>query len=74
MCHYGCGATFDLRPYGPGGALVCFDCATATPERERATGAAFGAQLEAAEAMSPYGTAVIGGSDGPNPLTVVPGR
>jgi hypothetical protein len=36
-CHY-CQQPFsdpdDLRPYGPDGALVCFDCAMATPERK----------------------------------------
>lgn len=38
VCCY-CGETFpdlgDLRPYGPDGANTCFDCAMATPERER---------------------------------------
>ena len=33
-CHY-CPADFDLRPYGPNGAYVCFPCAMATPEREQ---------------------------------------
>lgn len=28
----------ELRPYGPGGALVCFDCAYATPARAAETG------------------------------------
>lgn len=23
-----------MRPYGPSGAMTCFDCAMATPERE----------------------------------------
>lgn len=38
ICAYGCGRSFagpdDLRPYGFGGAMVCFDCAYATPERK----------------------------------------
>lgn len=49
-CHY-CGAGEDLRPYGPGGAMVCFPCATATPEREAEAKGAFGALLGAAEAV-----------------------
>lgn len=32
-CAYGCGTTEELRPYGPGGAQVCFHCARETPER-----------------------------------------
>ncbi len=33
-CHY-CGSTeADMRPYGPSGSLVCFPCATETPERK----------------------------------------
>ena len=34
---YDCGRTDDLRPYGPKGAMVCYDCATSTPEREAET-------------------------------------
>lgn len=61
-CHY-CGPTDEeLRPYGPGGSTVCFGCATATPEREAATEATFGALLGAASAM---GVPVIGSPDGP---------
>ena len=36
VCHY-CERSvelFNLRPYGPGGALVCYPCANATPERK----------------------------------------
>ena len=33
-CYY-CETTKDLRPYGPKGALVCFKCAMATPERAK---------------------------------------
>ena len=46
-CFY-CPTTFDLRPYGPKGAMVCFDCAMATPDREAETTANFAAQLNAA--------------------------
>lgn len=62
--------TVELRPYGPGGADVCFECATATPEAEAQTAAAFGTLLDAATAASPTGTAVIGaGHDrGPDPF------
>lgn len=66
-CHY-CGTANDLRPYGPGGAPVCFPCATASPEREEQAKAAFGALLEGAEAASPHGVAVIGQPGGPAPL------
>jgi len=67
-CHY-CGAVErDLRPYGPGGAWVCFQCATETPEREAAAKAAFGALLDGAEAISPTGVAAIGERGGPRPF------
>lgn len=62
--------TVELRPYGPGGADICFECATGTPEAEEQTKQAFGALLDAAGAMSPTGTMVIGaGHDrGPDPF------
>lgn len=62
--------TVELRPYGPGGAPICFECATATPEAEAQIKGAFGALLDAAQAASPTGTAVIGHGhdDGPDPL------
>lgn len=69
-CHY-CKATDkELRPYGPGGASVCFDCMTATPEREAQAQAAFGVQLEAAEIVG-GGISIIGDSaeNGPRPAT-----
>ena len=28
----GCGRTEELRPYGPGGSVVCFDCAMKDPK------------------------------------------
>lgn len=45
-CHY-CGTTTDLRPYGPHGSMVCFDCAMSTPEREKETAQNFAVQLDA---------------------------
>jgi hypothetical protein len=61
-CYY-CGPTdLELRPYGPGGATVCYPCATATPERERAARGAFGALLEM---TSTVGLTGIGTEDGP---------
>lgn len=67
-CHY-CGSTIrDLRPYGPGGAYVCFPCGTATPEREAQAKAAFGALLDGAEAISPTGLVAIGEQSGPRPF------
>lgn len=67
-CHY-CGTTKeDLRPYGPEGSWVCFPCATATPEREAAAHAAFGALLDGAEAISPSGIVAIGEPEGPRPF------
>ncbi len=69
-CHY-CETTEALRPYGPGGSPICFPCMKATPERERQAENIFGTLLEAAETLSPTGTAVIGFDSGPAPW---PGR
>jgi hypothetical protein len=61
-CHY-CNMPGDLRPYGPKGAMVCFQCAMATPEREKEAGEMFGLQLNASGPV-----AVIDGSQvGPYP-------
>jgi hypothetical protein len=63
-CYY-CGITTDLRPYGPKHSMVCFDCATLTPEREEVTRNNFHIQLAACGLV-----AVIDGSDvGPYPLS-----
>lgn len=68
LCHY-CQKTGDLRPYGPRGAFVCFQCAMSTPERKAETGRNFGAQLEA---CGP--NAVIDGTGvGPYPADHKPG-
>lgn len=42
-----CGATEDLRPYGPRGSMICFDCAMSTPERRAETERNFALQLKA---------------------------
>ena len=41
----GCGLHVETRPYGVGGALVCFPCGTGTPEAEATAQAALGAAL-----------------------------
>ena len=41
----------ELRPYGPGSALICFACAM-KPENREATDQRFYAALDAAEASS----------------------
>lgn len=68
--HCGTGETDDpeteLRPYGPGGAWVCYRCAMSTPEREAEAERAFTALLEAAAV--PTGIAAIGDTDGPQPF------
>lgn len=62
-CHY-CGSSEkELRPYGPGGADVCFACAMETPEREKQTEGSFGALLGSAAAVSDV--VAIGDSGGP---------
>lgn len=67
-CHAPSSPEVELRPYGPGGAFVCFPCATATPEREAQTAAAFGALLDANSAVSPSGVVAIGAQDEPRPF------
>jgi hypothetical protein len=59
----------ELRPYGPGGAPVCYECAFTTPERTAQTEGAFIAILEANEAISPTGATVLDGA-APRPLEV----
>jgi len=62
-CYY-CGKEDnELRPYGPKGSMVCFECAMATPEREKETERNFVAQLEAAGPIAVVGTEV-----GPFPI------
>lgn len=40
----------ELRPYGPGGKMICFRCAFATPESEACTEANFEAIVEGTNA------------------------
>lgn len=63
-----CGEDKELRPYGKGGAWVCFACAMKDkPEAERRMVAA----LDAAEAADPNGIAVIGAGGPPRSLDEV---
>jgi hypothetical protein len=57
----------ELRPYGPGGAWVCYRCAFETPERTEQSEGAFYALLEGASAAG-SGIAVIGETEGPRPF------
>lgn len=62
-CCY-CPKTTDLRPYGPGCAMVCFRCAMATPERKTEAEGNFAVQLRGID-----GPALIDGTEtGPYPL------
>jgi len=60
----------ELRPYGPGGAWVCFRCAFdgEHPDRGKQAEAAFGALLDGAEAISTTGVVAIGDPTGPRPF------
>lgn len=60
---YLCSTTEELRPYGPNGAWVCFDCAM-KPENRAETDRQFNAQLEAAGPV-----VLLGEPTGPRPLT-----
>lgn len=40
----------ELRPYGPGGEMICFRCAFATPEAEQRTEQNFTTIVEATHA------------------------
>lgn len=60
---YTCDATFDLRPYGPRGEMVCFKCAFSTPERTKETEQMFAVQLGACTVMS-----IDGSEAGPVPF------
>lgn len=61
-----CPKTTDLRPYGPGGALICFACAMQTPERESEARAQFATQTNAAALASDI--VAIGDDAGPRPV------
>ena len=65
-CYY-CGPTEEeLRPYGPGGATICFPCMMAVPEREAEAAKNFHTLCEAAGTIS--GIVGIGSEDGPMPF------
>jgi hypothetical protein len=57
-----CGAKGDLRPYGKGGALICFSCAMGTPESTREAERRFIAQFDG-------GKTVVIDSAGPRTAT-----
>ena len=52
----------ELRPYGPKGADVCFECAMESPDRQREARIMFANQLDACRDV-----AVIGSDVGPYP-------
>jgi hypothetical protein len=55
----------ELRPYGPKGAWLCFNCMKSSPEREASAKDAFVAQLDACGSV-----AVVDGTNvGPYPLS-----
>lgn len=66
-CYY-CPETIavKLRPYGPQGAMVCFNCAMSTTERKQQTETMFSLQLEASDIMTIDGSEV-----GPVPFNSV---
>lgn len=67
-CCY-CAQTEDeMRPYGPGGAWVCFACAT-SPDRMDETRRQMDRAFDEAAAASELGGIVLGHPDGPQPLT-----
>lgn len=57
-----CGSDDELRPYGKGGALVCFACGMKDAETTKAE---YSKRLEAAHAASPV---VVLTEDGPTPV------
>jgi len=67
-CFY-CGATDELRPYGPSAADICFDCMKADPERESEAKRHLGARIAIAQAASPTGQAALADDVPPIPYT-----
>jgi len=61
------GRKVELRPYGAGGQDICYQCMTATPEREETAKRNFGVQLDANEVVG-GGTTLLT-SDGPVPFS-----
>lgn len=63
ICFYCKKAVHDLRPYGPGGSLICFPCMKENPEREEL------AKQQMKLYIQSMGTAVVVGlENGPVPL------
>ncbi len=60
------GRQVELRPYGPGGAQVCFQCAM-EPKNKKQTERNYGVQLETNEVVG--GGAALLTSDGPVPFS-----
>lgn len=58
---------YELRPYGPMGALICFDCMQSTPARRAEAARQFKVRLAVAEEKT--GVAAIGPKGGPQPFT-----
>lgn len=67
ICHYCKADDKEMRPFGPGGAQVCFDCAFATPERQAETERQFDARLNSACEVSDI---IELTEDGPRPMGV----
>lgn len=65
VCHYCQNEKVELRPYGPGGSWVCYDCANETPERTAETQNNFYTLMDAASAASETGIVIIGEENGP---------
>lgn len=60
--------TVELRPYGPGGADICFECALATPEARAQTEHAFAALLDATRQISDGPVMLGADTNGPVPF------
>ena len=66
-CYY-CGKEKELRPYGPGGAPVCFACAMDTPDRKAEAEQEFKSRLR--DAASAGEMVMIGTDAGPLPVKI----
>lgn len=68
-CMY-CPKDNDLRPYGPGGGLICFQCMKSSPWLEKTAQRAFSKQLNDCD-----GDALIDtrNNEGPVPITITMG-
>lgn len=62
-----CQKPAELRPYGPNGESICFDCSQSTPEMQAAAVRQFITRLEAAGNESDV---IVLGPDGPKPATI----